>query len=81
MEESKGKIMTEYKKSNYVKFVSDMEKAGLTPYHYQGRYFYNGPAVNVNHLQEAMSNTKIMCQWDNMGKGFVVYPVAPGKDI
>jgi hypothetical protein len=57
------------------RFVKDMEKAGLTPYHYNGRFFYSGPAVNVDSLQDALSHTKVKCQWDDMGKGFVVYPV------
>ncbi len=55
-------------------FVRDMEAAGLTPYLYRGRWYYEGPAVNVDSLQDALSNTNVPCQWDNMGKGWVVYP-------
>ena len=63
-----------YDNKNFTKFVKDMKKAGLEPYEYHGRYFYVGPAVNVDNLQDALSETKVKCQWDNMGKGFVVYP-------
>lgn len=63
-----------YENPNYRKFVKDMKKAGLTPYHYRGRFFYEGPAVDVEDIQDAISNTKVRCQWDNMGLDYVVYP-------
>ena len=64
----------EYQKPNYIQFVEDMEDAGLTPWHYCGRFFFEGPAVDVDDLQDALSETKVPCQWDNMGLGWVVYP-------
>jgi hypothetical protein len=68
-----------YKEKTLNKFVKDMKKAGLKPYHYQGRFFWQGPAVNVDSLQDALSNTKVKCQYDSMGLGFVVYPTIAGE--
>ena len=63
-----------YTNKDCVRFERDMRKAGLEPYHYRGRWYWQGPAVNVDDLQEALSNTKVKCQWDSMGLGYVVYP-------
>jgi hypothetical protein len=71
--------MTKYTNKDCVRFVKDMTKAGLEPYHYHGRFFWHGPAVNVDNLQDALSNTKIKCQWDSMGLGYVVYPITSDK--
>ena len=58
------------------RFMRDMRRAGLKSKmrYYEGRNFWTGPAVVVDDLQEALSHTKVKCQWDNMGKGYVVYP-------
>ena len=58
------------------RFMRDMRKAGLKSKmrFYQGRDFWTGPAVVVDDLQEALSHTNVKCQWDRMGKGYVVYP-------
>lgn len=66
----------QYSNPQHIRFVKDMLKAGLKPYHYRGRFYWQGPAVNVDDLQDAMSETRVKVQWDNMGQGFVVYPVA-----
>ena len=63
-----------YGKSRYKKFCDDMEQSGLDVIHYDGRWFYHGPAVIVDDLQDCLSETKVSCQWDNMGLGYVVYP-------
>ena len=63
------------------RFVKDMNKTGLKTYHYHGRFFWEGPAVNVDDIQDALSSTKVKCQWDNMGKRWVVYPYKKGKII
>lgn len=63
-----------YEQDSYNQFVRDMVDAGLEPYHYRGRNFYSGPAVNVDDIQDALRHTGVKCQWDNMGLGFVVYP-------
>lgn len=60
-------------------FVADMEEAGLEVEHYRGRSFWEGPAVRVDSIQDAMGATMVPCQWDNMGLGFIVYPKASDK--
>lgn len=59
-----------------IQFVEDMEAAGLTVEHYEGRFFWTGPAVRVDELYEAMSKTQVPTQYDNMGMGYIVYPKA-----
>ena len=65
-----------YSNKDCVRFVKDMEKAGLKVEHYRGRNFWVGPAVRVDAQQDVLSETKVKCQWDNMGKGWIVYPKA-----
>ena len=40
----------------------------------EGRFYWRGPAVVVRHAADAMSETRVKCQWDGMGLGVVVYP-------
>lgn len=63
------------------KFVKDMEKAGLKVKHYHGRFFWKGPAVRCDDIQDVLSETKVKCQWDNLGLGYIVYPKQPGSLI
>jgi hypothetical protein len=75
-----------YTVPEHIQFVEDMKNAGLKVKLYHGRYFWHGPSVDVNNLQDALSNTKVPCQWDNMGMLYVVYPKAndpslDGNDI
>ena len=63
-----------YKSHNHNLFVRDTIKAGLEPYHYRGRFFYEGPAVNVEDLQTGIRASGVQVQWDNMGLRWVVYP-------
>jgi hypothetical protein len=44
--------------------------------HYRGRMFYEGPSVVVDRddLSDALSQTTVKCQWDNLGHDWVVYP-------
>ena len=56
------------------KFVSDMESIGLDVQNYKGRFYYDGPAVIVGDIQEAIRATKLKLQWDNMAFDYVVYP-------
>ena len=60
--------------SAYKRFIKDMEAAELEVRDYKGRYSYDGPAVVVENIQDALSNTKVPCRCDNMGLQFVVYP-------
>jgi len=64
----------DYTKASYKQFILDMEAANIEPWHYDGRMFYHGPAVTVKDIQDALSNTKVKCQWDSLGLSFVVYP-------
>ena len=65
-----------YRQSRYNKFAKDMKTAGFKPYHYRGRFYYEGPAVNCDQeeFQTVLGATKIPVQWDDMGLGKVVYP-------
>ena len=58
------------------RLMRDMKRAGLKSKmrYYEGRNFWTGPAVVVDSLQDALSHTKVKCQWDNLGLGYVVYP-------
>ena len=61
----------------YNLFWDEIRKMGKTPYHYEGRYYYEGPAVNVDdddEKQEVIRATSMPLQWDNLGLGWVVYP-------
>lgn len=66
------------------RFVRDMEKAGHVVYHYRGRFFWEGPAVNVDRdgRDDVARATKVKLQQDDMGLGLVVYPRAScGKPL
>jgi hypothetical protein len=64
----------EYTKPEHRKFVEDMEAAGLEVRQYASRNFYSGPAVEVDHVRDAVSRTTVKCQWDQLGLGYIVYP-------
>jgi hypothetical protein len=66
----------EPKHPDHLKFIEDMKEAELDVQDNRGRFFWRGPAVVVNDLQQALGATKVACQWDNMGRGWVVYPRA-----
>jgi len=68
----------DYEHPDHKKFIKDMEKAGLGELlrHYEGRYLWSGPGVEVSDISEAMSVTTIKCQWDNLGLDYIVYPEA-----
>lgn len=62
-------------------FVEDMEAAGLSVRHYRGRWFWTGPAVEVERWQrdDVARATSVALQQDDMGLGIVVYPRASGN--
>lgn len=64
----------DYENETYKKFCDDMLYAGLECEHYRCRWFYEGPAVIVSNIQDALSHTDVPCIWDNMAKDYVVYP-------
>jgi hypothetical protein len=63
-----------YGRDDICKFMKDMKRAGLKIEYYKGRFFWHGPAVITDDIQNVMSNTKVRCQYDSMGFDFVVYP-------
>lgn len=69
----------EYTNPCHLQFVEDMEEAGLEVQHYRGRFYWEGPAVEVDDLQDALGATKVRCQWDHLGLGWIVYPRAYGN--
>ena len=58
----------------FKQFCDEVEEAGLEWRHYQGRFFYAGPAVVVDNLQDGIRATTVPVQWDDFGKGHIVYP-------
>jgi hypothetical protein len=73
--------MKKYTDKDCVRFVKDMENEGLEVEHYNGRSFWEGPAVRCSDIQDVLSCTKVKCQWDQMGKGYIVYPRASDKGL
>lgn len=71
----------EYTNPDCIQFVADMAEAGLKTHHYHGRFWWEGPAVEVDGLQDALSYTKVKCQWDHLGLGWIVYPISQDKGI
>ncbi len=67
-----------YKQAILNQFVKDMLHHGLKPIHYFGRWHWHGPAVHVDNISDAMAITRVPCQHDNMGLGFIVYPIISG---
>jgi hypothetical protein len=62
---------------NYNRFVAQLEDADYEVVSYEGRGYYNGPAVkcaDARELSEVLVATSVPCRWDSLGKGFVVYP-------
>jgi hypothetical protein len=59
---------------DHATFASEMRAAGLQVRRYRGRFYWEGPAVVVDDLQDALGVTTVHCQWDQMGLGWVVYP-------
>lgn len=80
-EDGKNKTEGENDKDKYEQFIEDMKKAGIEyDGEYHGRFFYHGPAVITDEegfptLQDVIRATKVKLQWDNMGMGFVTYPI------
>lgn len=64
---------------DHEQFRIDMEEAGFKVEEYRGRFYWQGPSVEVDRdeLQDVIRATKVKLQSDNMGRdGLVVYPVA-----
>mgnify|MGYP005858949979 CR=1 FL=1 len=71
----------QFTNSDHLQFVQDMQAVNLEPFFYRGRWYWRGPAVEVDNLQDALGNTTVRCQWETLGLGFVVYPVATDSNL
>lgn len=69
-------IVTEqdYESETAKQFCREVTAVGFKPFHYHGRWFWEGPAIVVNDLEGGFCSTTVKCQHDNMGLGWVVYP-------
>lgn len=70
-------MLPTYEKQDTVQFVDDALDMGFDVEHYRGRFYWEGPAVRVEDLdtlQQFLANCSVKCQWDNMGRGYIVYP-------
>lgn len=68
-----------YECNNAKQFCNDMIDNFFNVEHYHGRNMFQGPAVRCENIQDVLSNTKVKCQFDNMGKRYIVYPVKSAK--
>lgn len=67
-----------YTQQDCVQFVEDMEDLGYDVEHYRGRAYWEGPSVTVDDpaaMMRVLAATEVVCQFDSMGLGYVVYPV------
>jgi hypothetical protein len=70
-----------YEKEHHKQFVQDMIDSGYGEYlrHYQGRSFYEGPAVTTSRKddvdqQDIIRSTELKLQIDNIGLDYILYP-------
>jgi hypothetical protein len=63
-----------YTNPHHRQFCADMFNAGQPVLHYEGKYYWSGPAVKVKSIDEVLTLTKVSCIWDKLGDFFVVYP-------
>jgi hypothetical protein len=65
-----------YTHPNHRQFCTDMFKVGRPVFHYEGQYYWTGPAVKAKSLDldQVLTVTKVPCIWDKLGEIFVVYP-------
>lgn len=70
-----------YATAELEQFVKDMNEAGYEVKHYEGRSFWQGPAVRIDadEEQDVIRATKVRLQSDSMGRGLIMYPVKSGK--
>jgi len=69
-------ITNRYSEPEHRQFCLDMAAAQLPVTHYDGRFFWSGPSVIIDDLQDVGGATKVKCVWDEVGARFVVYPRA-----
>jgi hypothetical protein len=59
---------------DHQKFCNDVRAASYEPLHYNGRWFWSGPAVIADTVEEVTAVTDVDCIYDNMGLGYVIHP-------
>ena len=73
-------VTYEYTSPSHVQFVQDMQEAGIPVKHYNGRFYYVGPAVFTDEeggldKQDVYRATTVKCREDTLGKhDYIVYP-------
>lgn len=73
-------ICNRYSHPDYKQFVRDLAVHQIKVFHYDGRFWWSGPAASCQQLHQVMSRTSVPCVWDEIGKEFIVYPAAYTKD-
>ena len=64
---------------DFRKFVREMRAASFMLQHYNGRFFYQGPAAVVTAVQDGLRVASMPLQWDSYGLNYLVYPKVPGQ--
>jgi hypothetical protein len=69
----------EYTSRECATFAAEAEAAGYEVEDYDGRSYWHGPAVRAEsrpEFIEIIRATTVPVQWDSLGMGWIVYPVA-----
>ena len=80
MEETHAELLTQFKDNKtYVRFIKDMQEAGVPVRTYagRGRYGKECPAVRTSDEfdeQTIMCATKVKLCRDNLGRRYILYP-------
>ena len=68
-----------YTKLEHKRFILDLQdEFEIELYH--GRGYWVGPAVRCDSINEVTSITDVPCLSDNMGRGYIVYPIRSVND-
>lgn len=64
---------------HFQKFAKECDAKDMDVRHYNGRFYFSGPAVFTNEegfptKQDVIRATSMKVQWDNMAFDWVVYP-------
>jgi hypothetical protein len=73
-------IANRYSEPEHRQFCLDTAAAQLPVKHYDGRFYWSGPSVIVDDLQDVLGATKVKCVWDELDSRFVVYPRAYSRE-
>ena len=73
-------IANRYSEPEHRQFCLDVAAAQLPVKHYDGRFYWSGPSVIIDDLQDVLGATKVKCVWDELDSRFVVYPKAYSRE-